>query len=127
MSNVPNNLKYSKEHEWVRVDGNRAVIGITDFAQSELGDIVFVELPEAGSDLTVDATFGTVESVKTVSDLYAPISGKIVEVNSALVDSPEKVNESSYEDGWMIVVEMSDASQLDNLLSPEAYTDHISK
>ncbi|MGZ4030638.1 MAG: glycine cleavage system protein GcvH [Tumebacillaceae bacterium] len=127
MSNVPNNLKYSKEHEWVRVEGNRAVIGITDFAQSELGDIVFVELPEAGSDLTVDATFGTVESVKTVSDLYAPISGKIVEVNSALVDSPEKVNESSYEDGWMIVVEMSDASQLDNLLSPEAYTDHISK
>jgi glycine cleavage system H protein len=127
VSNVPNNLKYSKEHEWVRIDGNRAVIGITDFAQSELGDIVFVELPEAGSELNVDATFGTVESVKTVSDLYAPISGKIVEVNSALVDSPEKVNESSYEDGWMIVVEMSDASQLDNLLSPEAYTDHISK
>jgi glycine cleavage system H protein len=120
-------MKYSKEHEWVRVDGNRAVIGITDFAQSELGDIVFVELPEVGSDLAVDATFGTVESVKTVSDLYAPVSGKIVEVNSALVDSPEQVNESPYENGWMVVVEMSDASQLDNLLSPEAYTELISK
>lgn len=127
MSNVPNNMKYSKEHEWVRVEGNRAVIGITDFAQSELGDIVFVELPEAGSDLKVDATFGTVESVKTVSDLYAPLSGTIVEVNSALVDSPEKVNESPYEDGWMVVVEISDASELDSLLSPEAYTEHISK
>jgi glycine cleavage system H protein len=127
VSNVPNNMKYSKEHEWVRVEGNRAVIGITDFAQSELGDIVFVELPEAGSDLKVDATFGTVESVKTVSDLYAPLSGTIVEVNSALVDSPEKVNESPYEDGWMVVVEISDASELDSLLSPEAYTEHISK
>lgn len=127
MSNVPNNMKYSKEHEWVRVEGNRAVIGITDFAQSELGDIVFVELPEVGNDLAVDATFGTVESVKTVSDLYAPVSGKIVEVNSALVDSPEQVNESPYENGWMVVVEMSDASQLDNLLSPEAYTELISK
>jgi glycine cleavage system H protein len=127
VSNVPSNLKYSKEHEWVRVEGNRAYIGITDFAQSELGDIVFVELPEVGAELTENATFGTVESVKTVSDLYAPVSGKIVEVNADLVDSPEKVNESPYEDGWMLVVEMSDPSQLDNLLSAEAYTEHINK
>lgn len=127
MSNVPNNLKYSKEHEWVRVEGNRAVIGITDFAQSELGDIVFVELPEAGADLAQNTTFGTVESVKTVSDLYAPISGTIVEVNAALVDSPEKVNEAPYEEGWMIVVEIKDAGELDSLLSPDDYTAYISK
>jgi glycine cleavage system H protein len=127
VSNVPSSLKYSKEHEWVRVDGNRAYIGITDFAQSELGDIVFVELPEAGAELTANATFGTVESVKTVSDLYAPVSGKIVEINTALSDAPEKVNESPYEDGWMLVVEMSDASELDQLLSADEYTALISK
>jgi glycine cleavage system H protein len=127
VSNVPSNLKYSREHEWVKVDGNRVVIGITDFAQSELGDIVFVELPEAGADLTANATFGTVESVKTVSDLYAPVSGTIVEVNAALVDSPEKVNEAPYEDGWMIVVELKDASELDSLLSADAYSEHINK
>ena len=127
MSNVPSNLKYSKEHEWVRVEGNRAYIGITDLAQSELGDIVFVELPEAGSELTADATFGTVESVKTVSDLYAPVTGTIVEVNGELVDAPEKVNEAPYEGGWMVVVELKDASELDNLLTAEQYTEHISK
>ncbi|HEU4964691.1 MAG TPA: glycine cleavage system protein GcvH [Bacilli bacterium] len=127
MSNVPNDLKYSKEHEWVRVEGNRAYIGITDFAQSELGDIVFVELPEVGEELKVDATFGTVESVKTVSDLFAPISGKIVEVNGELVDAPEKVNEAPYEGGWMLVVELSDASELDNLLSADDYTALINK
>jgi glycine cleavage system H protein len=127
VSIVPSNLKYSKEHEWVRVEGNRAYIGITDFAQSELGDIVFVELPEAGAELTENATFGTVESVKTVSDLYAPVSGKIVEVNADLVDSPEKVNEAPYEGGWMLVVEMSDPSQLDNMLSADAYTELLNK
>lgn len=127
MSNVPNELKYSREHEWVRVEGNRAIIGITEFAQGELGDIVFVELPEAGATLTANDTFGTVESVKTVSDLYAPVSGTIVEVNAALVDSPEKVNEAPYGDGWMIVVELSDASELDNLLTSEAYTEYINK
>jgi len=127
VSNVPAELKYSKEHEWVRVEGNRAIIGITEFAQGELGDIVFVELPEAGATLDADATFGTVESVKTVSDLYAPVSGTIVEVNAALVDSPEKVNEAPYGDGWMLVIEMSDASQLDNLLTAEQYTEFISK
>ncbi|PWK14273.1 glycine cleavage system protein GcvH [Tumebacillus permanentifrigoris] len=127
MSNVPSNLKYSREHEWVKAEGNRVVIGITDFAQSELGDIVFVELPEVGAELTANATFGTVESVKTVSDLYAPVSGTIVEVNAALVDSPEKVNEATYEDGWMIVVELKDASELDSLLDAAAYNEHINK
>ncbi|MBL0387815.1 glycine cleavage system protein GcvH [Tumebacillus sp. ITR2] len=127
MSNVPSNLKYSREHEWVKVEGNRAVIGITDFAQSELGDIVFVELPEAGVELSANATFGTVESVKTVSDLYAPVSGTIIEVNAALVDSPEKVNEAPYEDGWMVVLELKDASELDALLSADAYNEYISK
>lgn len=127
MSNVPSNLKYSKEHEWVKIEGNRVTIGITDFAQSELGDIVFVELPEAGSDLRADATFGTVESVKTVSDLYAPVSGTIVEVNTALNDAPEKVNEAPYGDGWMLVVEMSNADELDALLDAEGYAAHINK
>lgn len=127
MSNVPSNLKYSREHEWVKVEGNRAIIGITDFAQSELGDIVFVELPEAGAELSANATFGTVESVKTVSDLYAPLSGTIVEVNAALVDSPEKVNEAPYEDGWMVVIELQDASEVDALLDAAAYSEHINK
>ncbi|WP_132943566.1 glycine cleavage system protein GcvH [Tumebacillus sp. BK434] len=127
VSNVPSDLKYSKEHEWVRVDGNRAYIGITDFAQSELGDIVFVELPEDGGEITANTTFGTVESVKTVSDLYAPVSGKIVEINAALNDAPEKVNESPYEDAWMLVVELTDTAELDNLLSADEYTALISK
>lgn len=125
MSNVPKELKYSKEHEWVRVEGNKAYIGITDFAQSELGDIVFVELPEAGDELSQNSTFGTVESVKTVSDLYAPVSGTILEINESLADSPEKVNESPYGDGWMLVVELKDASELDNLLTAEQYEDTI--
>ncbi|AQS58351.1 glycine cleavage system protein GcvH [Desulforamulus ferrireducens] len=114
-------LKYSKEHEWVRVEGNRAVIGITDFAQDSLGDIVFVELPSVGDSLEADDTFGVVESVKTASDLYAPVSGKVVEVNEALADAPEMVNQDPYGQGWMIIVEMSDETQLDNLLDVEQY------
>jgi len=102
--NLPKELKYSEEHEWVKVEGNRVRIGITDFAQSELGDIVFVELPEVGDEVEADEPFGSVESVKTVSELYAPISGKVVEVNDELDDSPEFVNESPYEKAWMIVV-----------------------
>jgi glycine cleavage system H protein len=125
MSNLPQELKYSKEHEWVRVEGNKAYIGITDFAQSELGDIVFVELPEAGDEIVQNSTFGTVESVKTVSDLYAPVSGKIVEVNEALADSPEKVNESPYGDGWMIIVELKDPNELESLLTAEQYAEVI--
>lgn len=119
--NLPSNLKYSKEHEWALADGNRVKIGITDFAQSELGDIVFVELPEVGDEISVGSSFGTVESVKTVSELYAPVSGKIVEINEELSDSPELINEGPYESGWMIVVEMSDASELESLLTPEQY------
>lgn len=119
--NFPEELLYSKEHEWVKREGNQVRIGITDFAQDELGDIVFVELPEVGDEITVDEPFGSVESVKTVSELYAPVSGKVVEVNEELEDSPEFVNESPYEKAWMIVVELSDESELDNLLSAQAY------
>ncbi|RKD21741.1 glycine cleavage system protein H [Ammoniphilus oxalaticus] len=119
--NLPTQLKYSKEHEWVRVEGNKAYIGITDFAQSELGDIVFVELPSVGDEIAVNDTFGTVESVKTVSELYSPVSGKVVEVNAELEDSPEFVNESPYEKAWMIAVELADAAQVDQLLSAEQY------
>jgi glycine cleavage system H protein len=125
--NLPKELKYSEEHEWVRVEGNKAYIGITDFAQSELGDIVFVELPEDGDDVEQDQPFGSVESVKTVSELYAPLSGKILEVNTELEDAPELVNESPYEKAWMIVIEMSDESELDKLMSAEAYEKLVSQ
>ncbi|NSL52941.1 glycine cleavage system protein GcvH [Calidifontibacillus erzurumensis] len=125
MSNIPKELRYSKEHEWAKVEGDKVRVGISDFAQSELGDIVFVELPEVGTELTVNESFGSVESVKTVSELYAPISGKVVEVNSELEDSPELVNESPYEKGWMIVIEPSDISEVDNLLTAEQYEEMI--
>lgn len=118
---TPKDLRYSEEHEWVKDEGGTYRIGITHFAQSELGDIVFVELPSVGDEVTADEPFGSVESVKTVSELYAPISGKVVEVNEELEDSPELVNESPYEGAWMIVVEASDPSQLDALMTAEAY------
>ncbi|WP_251550030.1 glycine cleavage system protein GcvH [Neobacillus muris] len=118
---TPKDLRYSEEHEWVRVEGSRVRIGITDFAQHELGDIVFVELPEVGTELAANEPFGSVESVKTVSELYAPISGKVVEVNEELNDSPEFVNESPYEKAWMIVVEPANNSEIDELLTPEKY------
>ncbi|EGQ2909758.1 glycine cleavage system protein GcvH [Staphylococcus pseudintermedius] len=118
---VPSGLKYSKEHEWVKVEGNTAIIGITDFAQSELGDIVFVELPEVEDELTEGETFGSVESVKTVSELYSPVSGKVVAVNENLEDAPEAVNESPYEEAWMVKVELKDKSELDALLDAAGY------
>ncbi|MCM3567528.1 glycine cleavage system protein GcvH [Neobacillus mesonae] len=118
---VPKDLRYSEEHEWVKVEGEKVRVGITHFAQSELGDIVFVELPEVGSELTVNEPFGSVESVKTVSELYAPISGKVVEVNEELNDSPEFVNESPYEKAWMIVVEVSNSSEVEKLMTAEQY------
>jgi glycine cleavage system H protein len=121
--NTPANLLYTENHEWAKVDGSRVTIGISDFAQHELGDIVFVELPEEGDELEAGEPFGNVESVKTVSELYAPVSGKVIAVNGALVDDPAKVNESPYGDGWMIVVEISDKSQLDGLWSAETYTE----
>jgi glycine cleavage system H protein len=123
----PKELRYSEEHEWVKVEGDKVRIGITDFAQSELGDIVFVELPEVGKEIKADEPFGSVESVKTVSELYAPISGKIVEVNEDLNDNPEYVNESPYEKAWMIVVEPSDISQVDQLMTAEQYDEMISE
>ncbi|WP_316571522.1 glycine cleavage system protein GcvH [Neobacillus sp. YIM B06451] len=118
---TPKDLRYSEEHEWVKVEGEKVRIGITHFAQSELGDIVFVELPEVGDEITADEPFGSVESVKTVSELYAPISGKVVEVNEDLSDSPEFVNESPYEKAWMIVIEPSDMSEIEKLMTAEQY------
>lgn len=122
---TPDDLKYTKEHEWVRVDGTLATIGITDYAQHELGDIVFVTLPAAGSDARQMAVFGTVEAVKTVSDLFAPVSGKVKEVNAALANNPELVNKDPFGDGWMIRIEMTHASELDALLTPKAYRELI--
>ncbi|MCE5096587.1 glycine cleavage system protein GcvH [Staphylococcus devriesei] len=122
---VPSEFKYSKEHEWVKVEGNTATIGITEYAQGELGDIVFVELPDVDDEINEGDTFGSVESVKTVSELYAPVSGKVVEINDELEDSPEFVNESPYEKAWMVKVELSDESQLDELLSADQYKEMI--
>lgn len=118
---VPAGLKYTKEHEWVKVEGNIGTIGITDFAQDQLGDVVFVEVPAVGRVLKAHEQFGVVESVKTVSDLYSPISGKVVEVNGALDGSPETVNASPFGDGWMIKVEISNPADLDALLDAAAY------
>ncbi|QCR33408.1 glycine cleavage system protein GcvH [Lysinibacillus sp. SGAir0095] len=122
---TPKDLRYSKEHEWVKVEDGKVRIGITHFAQSELGDIVFVELPQVGDEIQLNEPFGSVESVKTVSELYAPISGKVVEINSELEDSPEFVNESPYEQAWMIVIEPADLSEVEALLTPEQYDELI--
>ena len=121
----PPQLKYTKEHEWARVEGRRVVVGITDFAQEELGDVVFVELPEVGTAVEAAGTFGVVESVKAVSDLYAPVSGTIVEVNTVLEERPELVNQSPYGEGWMIVIETMNAGELQQLLSAEEYHAYI--
>lgn len=121
----PDSLKYTKEHEWVKVEGNVATVGITDFAQRELGDIVYVEIETLDNDLDKDEVFGTVEAVKTVSDLYMPVSGKITEVNEDLEATPEDVNESPYEKGWMIKIELSETSELDDLLSAADYKDLV--
>lgn len=118
---TPTTLRYSKEHEWVKEENGTYRIGITTFAQDELGDIVFVELPEVGETIKADEPFGNVESVKTVSELYAPISGKVIAVNDALEDEPELVNESPYEDAWMVVVEPAEGTTLDHLMTAEAY------
>jgi glycine cleavage system H protein len=124
--NVPKNLKYTNDHEWVKVDGEIATIGITDFAQGELGDIVYVEVDTLEETLDKEEVFGTVEAVKTVSDLFMPISGEILEFNESLETNPEKVNDNPYEDGWMIKIKISDASELEELLSPEDYENTIS-
>ncbi|GFN24106.1 glycine cleavage system protein GcvH [Thermanaeromonas sp. C210] len=118
---IPVHLRYSKDHEWVEVEGNRARIGITDYAQQSLGDIVFVELPQVGDELTAQDSFGVVESVKSASDVYTPVSGKVVAVNEALLDSPQLINSDPYGKGWLIEIEMSDPSEVDNLLDAESY------
>ncbi len=119
----PDNLRYSKEHEWVRADGSRATIGITSYAADELGDVVFVELPEVGATLTQFGTFGVVESVKAVSDLFAPVSGEVVEVNEALRGAPELLNTDAYGEGWIAKVELTDTHQLDGLMDAAAYAE----
>ena len=123
--NIPENLKYTKDHEWVKVDGDHATIGITEFAQRELGDIVYVEVETVDEEVGEGEVFGTVEAVKTVSDLYMPISGTVVEFNEALEDTPEAVNEDPYEKGWMIKVKLNDAADVDKLLSATAYKELI--
>ena len=119
--NIPSDLKYTKDHEWVKIEGDIATIGITDFAQGELGDIVYVEVETVDEVLDAEEIFGTVEAVKTVSDLFLPLSGEIIEFNESLEDEPEKVNSDPYGDGWMIKMKFSDASQLESLLSAEDY------
>ena len=119
--NVPAELKYTKEHEWIRVEGEEAYVGITDYAQSQLGDIVFVEVETEGDNLEAGDTFGSIEAVKTVSDLYMPVSGEVLEFNSELEDQPDLVNKDPYRKGWIIKVKIEDEAQLDGLLSADAY------
>ncbi len=122
---IPDELRYSREDEWARRDGTRVTIGITDYAQQQLGDIVFVELPEVGRALERGEPFGVVESVKAVADLFAPVTGEVVEVNDALAEAPDAVNSDCYGDGWMVVVELSEERELQELLSPAAYAQHV--
>ncbi len=119
--NIPADLKYTEDHEWVRIEGDVAVVGITDFAQSELGDVVFVEIETEGEELDKGETFGTVEAVKTVSDLFMPVGGEVIEFNETLADEPELVNKDAFGEGWMIKIKMSDASEADALMSAEEY------
>lgn len=123
--NIPENLKYTKDHEWVKVEGDTAVVGITDFAQGELGDIVFVEIETVGQILKQEETFGTIEAVKTVSDLFMPVSGEILELNSNLESNPEVINSDSYGDGWLVKIKVADSNELESLLSPSAYQEEI--
>ena len=123
--NIPSDLKYTKDHEWVKIEGDVATVGVTDFAQGELGDIVYVEVETVDETMEAEEVFGTVEAVKTVSDLFLPLSGEIIEFNNLLESEPEKVNSDPYGDGWMIKVKCSDLSQVDNLLSAEDYKNLI--
>ncbi len=125
--NYPEDLKYTEQHEWARVDGNSVWVGITDFAQDALGDVVYVDIPEVGTEVRAGEPFGEVESTKSVSDVYAPVTGTVTTRNDALVDSPELVNRDPYGDGWMIAIEASDASELDRLLTASAYREVAEK
>ncbi|NCT09779.1 MAG: glycine cleavage system protein GcvH [Flavobacteriia bacterium] len=119
--NIPSNLKYTKDHEWIKIDGETAIVGITDFAQGELGDIVYVDVDSLGDTVEEGAVFGSVEAVKTVSDLFMPVTGEVIEFNDALAEEPELVNSDPYGKGWMIKVAISDSSQIENLLNAESY------
>ena len=121
----PQDLKYSKEHEWIKVEGNTVTIGITDYAQDSLGDVVYVELPNEGAAMVQGETFGVIESVKAVSDLYSPVSGNIIEVNDSIIDNPDVVNEEPYGDAWMLKVELTSADELNELLSSDDYQQHV--
>lgn len=123
--NIPSELKYTKDHEWIRIDGDIATVGITDFAQGELGDIVYVEVESLDETLEKDEVFGTVEAVKTVSDLFLPLSGEIIELNEILEDEPEKVNSDPYGDGWMIKIKINDTSEIDDLMSETDYKELV--
>lgn len=123
MANVPESLHYSKDHEWIRVEGDTAVIGITDHAQDQLGDVVYVELPKTGEEFAAHQSFGSVESVKAVSEIFTPVSGKVTEVNQSLNDEPEKVNKDPYGEGWMIKIKMSSRGEVDSLLTAAEYED----
>lgn len=122
---IPGELKYTKDHEWTKSEGDLVVVGITDYAQGELGDVVFVELPEVGDTVTIGESFGTIEAVKAVADLFSPVSGEIVEINGALDDEPETVNKDPYGDGWMVKIKISNASELNDLMDATAYAKHI--
>ncbi len=123
MANIPDDLHYSKDHEWVRVEGGVAIVGITDYAQDSLGDVVYVELPKGGDEFAANEPFGSVESVKAVSEVFSPVSGEIVAINETLADTPEKVNEDPYGEGWMIRVQMSSPGEVDSLLTAAEYED----
>ena len=125
MANVPEDLHYSKDHEWIRVEGSIAVVGITDHAQDALGDVVYVELPKAGDEFAAHESFGSVESVKAVSEVFTPVSGEITEANDTLQDEPEKVNQDPYGEGWMIVIEVGDQAELDDLLDASTYQQFV--
>jgi len=122
---IPNELKYTKDHEWIKVEGNTGIIGVTDYAQGELGDVVFVDIAEDLAEIKSGEAFGTIEAVKTVSDLYAPCDGKVIEVNTSLADDPQKINSDPYGEGWLIKIELTDTSQLDSLLDAEGYKAQI--
>jgi len=123
----PKNLKYHKEHDWARIEGDTATLGVTDYAQEQLGDIVYIELPDVGTEVTANSSYAEIESVKAVSDVYAPLSGTILEINDEVVDAPETINASPYEEAWLIKIRMSDPSEVDDLMTPEEYEDMLAK
>jgi len=123
----PKNLKYHKEHDWARIEGDVATLGVTDYAQESLGDIVYIELPEVGAEVSAGASYAEIESVKAVSDVFAPVSGTVIEANEEVVDAPELINESPYEDGWLIKIKLSDPSEADDLMSADEYEEMLAE